>query len=353
MPDAPSPSNADLSELLLAAAAEQEGHRARALNRAGRDARFWPEEAAAVLASGRPLTELRSVGPWVGEQLTGWIEEPPPAVDIPPERAGFLTFAEVRAILDGAGEPWTSSAVADLQVHSTDSDGASPIEEMAAAARDLGRTCIAHTDHSVGLKIAHGQTDEELRDQGRRIEALNAVFAGRGDAFRSLRAIELDVFPDGSSDAMDPALLHQLDLVLGAFHSSLRVKEDQTERYLAALRNPDVLILAHPSARMFGRRVGLSADWPRVFAEAARLGKAVEIDATPARQDLRLEHVRLAVAAGVTTFSLGSDAHTTGELGFLPFGMAIAAAAGVRPETVLNLRAPDEVIAWGRELRER
>src|SRR5438034_602343 len=81
----------------------------------------------------------------------------------------------------------------------------------------------------------------------------------------------------------------RLDLVLGAFHSKLRLSEDQTERYLAGIRNPHVHVLAHPRCRMYGRRVGLRPDWPRVFEEAAALDKAVEVDANPNRQDLDVE----------------------------------------------------------------
>jgi DNA polymerase (family 10) len=111
-------------------------------------------------------------------------------------------------------------------------------------------------------------------------------------------------------------------------------------------------VLAHPKARMFGRRTGLEADWSRVFDEAARLGKAIEIDATVNRQDLNVELARIAVASGVRWFSIGSDAHTALELEFLPFGMAIASLAGVARDRVLNYRPAGEVVAWARSLAE-
>ena len=105
--------------------------------------------------------------------------------------------------------------------------------------------------------------------------------------------MEVDLFADGSID-MDDDSLAGLDLVLGAFHSALRAKDDQTGRYLAALAQPRLNVLAHPKARMYGRRPGLSADWHRVFAEAARLGKAIELDATVWRQDLNVELATIA-----------------------------------------------------------
>ena len=152
---------------------------------------------------------------------------------------------------------------------------------------------------------------------------------------------------DGSID-MDDRTLSTLDLVLGAFHSNLRSKEDETERYLAALRQPRLNILAHPKARMYGRRAGLSADWRRVFTEAARLGKALELDATVWRQDLNVELATIARGEGVEWFSIGSDAHSAFELEFLPFGMATAALAGIPREQILNYRPVEFVRAWAR-----
>jgi putative hydrolase len=252
-------------------------------------------------------------------------------------------------VLD-AEPAWEGTPHADLQVHTTDSDGGLPLPEMAALARALGRPFIAITDHSKSLKIANGMDEERLAGQVARIDELNADLTVAGDPFRVLRAIEMDVFADGSAD-MEPEALAPLDIVLGAFHSKLRIREDQTERYLAALRNPSVDVLAHPQARMYGRRTGLRADWSRVFAEAAARGKAVELDATPARQDLSVELARVAMEEGVLWFSIGSDAHASLELEFLPFGLATAALAGIPRERILNYRTIEEVVAWRTELR--
>lgn len=339
--------NAALSELLWNAAGEEQDHRRRALERASRAARFWPEEAHDVVASGRSLTELPAVGPWVAEKVTGWLETPPSVPEPEEARRGFLTVAEVRRTL--AADPgWESTPHADLQMHTTYSDGGLPLEEMVDAARALGRPFVAITDHSESLKIAHGMTAAELAAQGEEIGTINAALEADGDAFRVLRSIETDLFADGSID-MDDASLGSLDLVLGAFHSKLRSTDDETERYLAALRQPRLHVLAHPKARMYGRRVGLQADWRRVFAEAARLGKAVELDATVWRQDLNVEMATIAREEGVRWFSMGSDAHTAFELEFLPFGMATAALAGIPRDRVLNYRSVDFVRSWAAE----
>jgi DNA polymerase (family 10) len=102
-------------------------------------------------------------------------------------------------------------------------------------------------------------------------------------------------------------------------------------------------VLAHPTTRMFGRRAGLIADWPRVFAEAARLGKAVELDATPRRQDLPLELAKIAMAEGVRWFSMGSDAHSADELRHLPIAMGTAILAGIPKERILNYLPSEDV----------
>lgn len=342
-------SNGDLAELLWRAGDEETAHRRRALHRASRSARFWTEEAADLAAAGRSLTELRAVGPWVAAMIHAWLDRPPEIPEADDTRRGFLSLAEVRSVLD-ADPTWERTPHADLQVHTTDSDGGLPLTEMAQVARTLGRPFIAITDHSKSLTIANGMDEGRLLDQVARIDALNIELASADEPFRVLRSMEMDVFIDGAAD-MEPEALATLDLVLGAFHSKLRLRDDQTERYVAALRNPSVHVLAHPQARMYGRRVGLHADWSRVFAEAAILGKAVELDATPARQDLSVELARVAVAEGVRWYSIGSDAHAALELGSLPFGMAVAALAGVPRDRILNYRSADEVIAWAHDLR--
>ncbi len=204
------------------------------------------------------------------------------------------------------------------------------------------------TDHSVGLPIANGMSEERLAGQAEHIARLNDEV---GDRIRVLHSIEMNLSPEGEGD-MEPAALARLDLVLGTFHSDLRRTEDQTERYLAAVRNPTVHVLAHPRCRMFNRRNGLSADWPRVFAEAAALDKAVEIDANPNRQDLDVALLELARDAGVR-ISIGTDAHSIGELDFLTYGLAAAIRAGIDRERILNFGPADDVVAWAADVRDR
>jgi putative hydrolase len=343
---APAPTNRDLAEIMATESIAAQGHMAQALRRASRRALEWPEEAAGLLAAGRSLTELRGIGPVLADLLARWIEDPP-AVERDPARTGFLTLAEVRAAL--AADPRLRAPRGDLQMHTVWSDGSASVAAMAAAGHELGYGFIAVTDHSRTLRIAGGMDEATLAAQGTEIDAANA--AAPEGAVTILRSVELNLDREGRGD-MDPASLRRLDLVLGSFHSALRETSDQTERYLAAIRNPDLHILGHPRGRMYGRRVGLTADWDRVFAEAARLGKAVEVDAFPDRQDLDVELLRRANAAGALV-SIGSDAHHPSQLGYLEFGLGAAALAGVPPERILNFWSVPDLRAWAAGLREQ
>ena len=258
--------NAMLGELLCRAADEPERgyHQRRALKRAGRAAFRWPVEASTLVATGHSLTELRGVGPWLERVIGQWLAAPPPVHAPPPIRRDFLSQVDVERLLAD-----TTQAVpirGDLQTHTRGSDGTASVRDMALAAAARGLEYVGITDHSKGLRIANGMTEEQLGPQGEEIDRLNEEFASSG--FRVLRAVEMNLSPRGEGD-LDPEFLKSLDLVLGAFHSRLRVTEDQTERYLAAFRNPHLHVLAHPRGRIFNFRLGLKADWPRVFAAPA------------------------------------------------------------------------------------
>jgi len=143
-----------------------------------------------------------------------------------------------------------------------------------------------------------------------------------------------------------------LDIVLGSFHSSLRTLQDQTERYLAALRNPNIQILGHPRGRIYNYRIGLNTDWPRVFAEAVKLDKALEIDCYPDRQDLNVNLLKVAREHG-TRISLGTDAHHPWQLGFIELGLAAALKAKIPPERIVNFLPVLDLKMWARQKRDR
>ena len=340
-------SNADLAELLAGQARKESGVRQKALKRAARSAFLWAEEAREIVASGRRLTELHGVGAFIEQLLLKFIENPParrPRRD--PLRRDFLTLAEARTIL--SRDPgWPKRVRADLHMHTTWSDGSGSVAEMAEAGKEIGHEFIAISDHSQGLKIAGGIDESQVAKQGREIEHANQSRDEKTPTV--LRSIELNVNPRGEGD-MQKNCLTSLDFVIGSFHSALRVKEDQTDRYLAALRNPCLHILGHPRGRVYNYRVGLSADWARVFAEAARLDKAVEIDCYPDRQDLNVDLLKLARAAG-TKVSLGTDAHHPWQLEFIEFGLAAALKAKIPAERIVNFLPLPEFKNWVASVR--
>ena len=235
-------------------------------------------------------------------------------------------------------------------MHTEWSDGATTVAEMAAGGIERNYRYIAITDHTKGLKIAGGLDEKRLVRQGREIKRLNKQLAKEGTEFTVLRSAELNLSPDGEGD-MNATAMDELDLVLGCFHSALRRTEDQTHRYLAGLRNPQIQILGHPQTRVYNRREGLHCDWSRVFAEGARLDKAVEIDGDPNRQDLRVSLLKLARKEGIR-ISLGTDAHHPDELAYMELSLAAALLAKIPAERIVNFMPLAELSAWVGSVRD-
>jgi len=343
--------NTELAELLARQSEIESGILVRAFRRAARNALSWRESAATLVAQNRSLVELSAIGPFIEKRVRHWIENPKPALGTnPPIRRDFFALADARSFLERKPE-WERSLRGDLQMHTCWSDGSGTVAAMAAAARERGYEYIAITDHSKGLKIAGGIDERAVPRQGREIAETNRAISRSGGKLTVLRSIEMNLNPRGEGD-MDPKSLSGLNLVLGSFHSSLRRTDDQTERYLAALRNPHIQILGHPRGRIYNFRLGLKADWPRVFAEAARLDKAVEIDCYPDRQDLNLTSLKLARAAG-TRVSLGTDAHHPWQLEFIQLGLASALRARIPAERIINFMSAQRIKRWIAGLRRR
>ena len=343
-------SNTDVAELLARQAERESGILSRAFRRAARSAFLWPEEVAQVAAQNRSLTELRSIGPFIEKQIRGWLDKPPQSSKkIPEIRRDFISLAEARRLL--AMRPaWSKKLRGDLQMHTRWSDGSGTIAEMADAAKERSYSYIAITDHSKGLKIAGGIDEPTLRKQGIEIAKINTLTSKLGGRLIVLRSVEMNLNPRGEGD-MSPASLSPLDLVLGSFHSSLRIIEDRTERYLAALRNPHIQILGHPRGRIYNYRLGLKADWPRVFAEATILDKALEIDCYPDRQDLNVDLLKIARKQG-TRISLGTDAHHPWQLEFIELGLAAALQAKIPAQRIVNFMPTLDLKTWVQRIRD-
>lgn len=220
----------------------------------------------------------------------------------------------------------------DLQIQTTWTDGAASIEEMVAAARALGLEYIAITDHTRGLAMTGGSDEKQLREQMAAIEKLNRTLRG----FRVLTGAEVNITRDGGLD-IDDETLAALDVVGVAVHSHFNLpRAEQTERIIRAMSNPHADILFHPTGRVLGRRDAYEVDIDAVIAAAKRTGTVLEIDALPDRMDLKDEHVRKAVEAGVP-LAIDSDAHAVAHMRYPEeYGIAIARRGWATAADVIN-----------------
>jgi len=267
-----------------------------------------------------------------------------------PFRRNFLSAAMVQHVLSEPkrGAVKREEYGGDFQMHSDGSDGSDSVASLARACMERGYRCMAVTDHSYGLPIAGGMSMEELRAQRAEITSLNKQY---GSDFRVFQGVEANILADGQLD-MKPTELKALDLVVASPHSSLRKTFDQTDRMLTAISLPGVHILGHPRGRVFNLRLGVIADWPRIFKQAASLGVAIELDGDVSRQDLDFRIATAAKKAGCL-FALDSDAHAGDQLWMADYALAHARLAGIPADRVINCWPPDRILEWAATARNK
>ncbi len=232
----------------------------------------------------------------------------------------------------------------DLHVHSSWSDGHHGLLEMAQAAQAFGLKYLLVADHSHGLGIANGLSVERLAAQSAEIERLNGQLGG---GVRLLAGSEVEIRADGSLDYPDEVLAG-LDLVVASLHSGQRQdRETVTARMLAAIRNPHVDIIAHPTGREIEQREAADLDLEAIFRAAAETGTALEVNAHPERLDLGDAHVRRAIELGVK-LAVSSDAHSVGEFEWLHLGVATARRGWATAADVINTWPVERLLAWAR-----
>jgi DNA polymerase (family 10) len=274
----------------------------------------------------------------------------------------------------------------DVHLHTSETDGTCTIREMAKAAILRGRRYIAITDHSKNLAMTNGMNDARALAHAARVRQVNQEFAKafvartgpqwaayeallsspsapflsfRSEAeesavhpptpptapFHLFTGIECDILADGTMDLADETLA-QLDIVIASVHTKFDLSQaEQTARVLRALENPFVRILAHPTGRKLLRRDPYAIDLEQVFAQAARLGVAVEHNAAPARTDLSDSHMRVAKSLGCKIV-VNTDAHATDELDYMRFGLTQLRRAWLTPADVLNTApTPEQFLA--------
>ena len=229
----------------------------------------------------------------------------------------------------------------DLHAHSTWSDGASTIRQMADKAASLGYEYIAITDHSPSSRIANGLSVKRLWQKKEEVEKINS----EGRAIRVLMGSEVDILPDGSLDYPDE-VLRELDFVVASVHGSFSMEEEKmTKRICCAIENPNVDALGHPTGRLIGQREPYKVDIDAVIETARNHDKALEVNSSYKRLDLKDIHARKAVEAGVKII-VSTDAHRTQHLERIIFGVGTARRGWVKKTDVVNTRGLSELLKW-------
>jgi DNA polymerase (family X) len=254
-------------------------------------------------------------------------------------RAAGLPFIEPelredRGEIEAALEGWLPKLVTlndikgDLHVHTKASDGKNTMREMAEAAQSLGYEYLAITDHTQHATVARGLDEARLRKQLDEIDRLNEELEG----IRVLKSSEVDILANGSLDMPD-AILRRLDFTVCAVHYKFDLDEKaQTERILCAMDDRYCTILAHPTGRLLGERLGYPVDLDRLMEGAKARGCFLELNAHPARLDLDDVHCKQAKEIGLKV-AISTDAHSTTGLNAMRFGRGRHDGAGSKLQT--------------------
>jgi DNA polymerase (family 10) len=250
---------------------------------------------------------------------------------IPPElreNTGEIEFAQKHAIPKLIE---LSDIRGTFHCHTTDSDGLNSLDQMTAAAQNLGWQYIGFADHSQAASYAGGMSPAKAREQMKRIDRLNE----QNDKFHVFKGVECDILSDGSMDYNDK-LLSEFDFVVASIHSKFKMTEDEaTKRIIKALKNKYVTILGHPTGRLLLQREGYPVKMLEVINAAADYGKAIEINAHPMRLDLDWRFLKHAKEKGIPIF-INPDAHNVNGLEDVKYGVGIARKGWLEPKNVVN-----------------
>ena len=219
----------------------------------------------------------------------------------------------------------------DLHIHTKASDGQSSLEEIAKSCRMLGYEYACITDHAFDLKVAHGLDTQRFEDQWRKIDELNSSFKD----FTLLKGVELNIDNKGNVD-FDEDFLSRYDVVLASIHMGFNQDKEQiTDRSIAAMENPHIDMICHPTGRILGRRPPYSIDMDKLIKAAARTGTILELNSFPDRLDLNDDHLRAAKQVGAK-ISINTDAHHFYHLSFMRYGLHTARRGWLEKKDVIN-----------------
>ncbi|MHA1651746.1 MAG: DNA polymerase/3'-5' exonuclease PolX [Candidatus Helarchaeota archaeon] len=227
----------------------------------------------------------------------------------------------------------------DLHLHSNYTDGKNTIEELVAAAEKRGYEYIAITDHTGTLSIAKAIDEPKLLEQITHIQKLNE----QNQNIRIFTGAEVNIDQNGDLE-LSKDLLEQLDIVIGAIHSNLKMnRKEMTERIVHALSNEHLTILAHPTGRLLNKRAPSDIDLIEVFDAAKKYKKILEINAYPNRLDLSDVNCRTANQQGVLLV-IGTDAHSVKQMRFMEYGVAVARRGWLEKKDILNTVQLDDLM---------
>jgi DNA polymerase (family 10) len=229
-----------------------------------------------------------------------------------------------------------------LHAHTTWSDGQNTLREMVEACIERGFSYLGITDHSKVAAYAGGLSEEQLKQQGEEIARLNEEFAGR---LHILKGTECDILRDGSLDYSNEVLA-SLDFVVASIHSNFTLsREEQTQRMVRAIANPNVDIIGHPTGRILLGRAGYDLDMDAVIDAAAEHGVCIEINAHPSRLDLDWRLVRRARDKGIK-IPINPDAHTLAGIDDMRYGIGIARKGWLRAIDVPNTMETKQLLQF-------
>ena len=234
----------------------------------------------------------------------------------------------------------------DLHCHTTWSDGSASVEEMGRAARNLGYDYLAICDHTRSVRVVPGLDADGVLSQIEEIREANERLA----PFRLLAATECDIHDDGALDLPD-RVLAELDWVTASVHAGQRQSRAQlTKRVVEAMRHPAVRSISHPTGRLVGRRPPNDLDLEVAIEVAIETGTALEVNGLPDRLDLKGEHVRLCIDAGVPVV-VATDSHSVRGLGNIELAVATARRGWATAADVVNTQPVEKLLAPKKPLR--
>jgi len=225
-----------------------------------------------------------------------------------------------------------------FHVHTTYSDGANTIQEIAKACQNLGFEYVGICDHSKSAFYANGLSEERIKEQHEEIDRFNAS----NKDFKVFKGIEADILQDGSLD-YDDKVLSSFDFVVASVHSNFNLSEEQmTSRICRALKNPYVTMLGHPTGRLLLAREPYKVKMEKVIEVAGEEKKIIEINANPFRLDLDWRWGKPAKSKGIKT-AINPDAHSIEGLHDYRYGIGVAQKGGFTKEEILNSYTTSEV----------